>query len=338
MWPELFTIPGLDKPLGSFGLLVAIGFLVGLGVAGKLFRKYGNDRVNDPQRFGDVAMWVLIGVIAGGRLAFVLVNLDDYAERPLDIFKIWEGGLVMYGGFILAVVLGVWKSVRMSMPAWQTLDVALTAGFLGQAIGRLGCLAVGDDYGAPTDVPWAITFPDPLPDGSAFAPELAGVPVHPTQLYMSLKALAVFAVGIWLLPRKKFHGQVAICLMAVYSVLRYIVEFFRWDSKARGGIFADGGSPDDVRARQVELGIIDDRGYFDDAKYQQALADGVEGLNPELLYSTSQMVGIAMFGFAVIAFLVLRKRKELQVGADWPGAPFVPSKSTDKTGGDQAAG
>lgn len=321
MWPELFTIPGIDRPLGTFGLLVATGFLIGLAVAGKLFRRYGADRVNDPQKFGDVAMWILIGVIAGGRLAFVLVNLGDYLEDPLSILYIWEGGLVMYGGFILAVVLGVWKAKRMHMPAWQSLDVGLTAGFLGQAIGRLGCLAVGDDYGAPTDVPWAITFPDPLPHGSAFAPELAGVPVHPTQLYMALKALALFLVGLWLLKRKRFHGQVALTLMAGYAVLRFVIEYFRWDSKARGGIYADGGSPADVMARMQELGIADAAGRIDAAAYRQALADGVAGLNPELLLSTSQMVGIAMFVFALGMLLVLRARPELRTGPDWPGAP-----------------
>lgn len=339
MWPELFTIPGIDRPLGTFGLLVATGFLIALGVAGKLFRRYGADRVNDPQRFGDVAMWVLIGVIAGGRLAFVLVNLDDYLADPVSILYIWEGGLVMYGGFILAVTLGVWKAKRMHMPAWQSLDVGMTAGFLGQAIGRLGCLAVGDDYGAPTDVPWAITFPDPLPHGSAFAPELAGVPVHPAQLYMSAKALALFLLGLWLLKRKKFHGQVALSLMACYAVLRYIIEFFRWDSKARGGIYRDGASPADVRERMQELGIADARGVLDKDAYRQALADGVSGLNPELLLSTSQMVGIALFVCAVAGYLVLRRKPELRVPADWPGEPYVPPKGGEagSGGGDAAA-
>lgn len=321
MWPEVFTIPFLDKPLGSFGLLVATGFLVGLAVAGRLFRRYGADPERDPERFGDVAMWILIGVIAGGRLAFVLVNLDSYLDRPLDIFKIWEGGLVMYGGLILAVLLGVWKARKLHMPAWQSLDVGLTAGFLGQAIGRLGCLAVGDDYGRPTDVPWAITFPDPLPAGSAFDPELAGVPVHPTQLYMAAKALALFLLGLWLLKRKRFHGQVALALMAGYAVLRYVIEFFRFDSVARGGIFRDGYAPADVAEVRRELGIIDVHGNFHQDRYLQALRDGVEGIDPQLLISTSQMVSIGMLLFAVAAFLVLRRKPELRTPADWPPPP-----------------
>jgi len=324
VWPEVFTIPFLDKPLGSFGLLVATGFLIGLAVAGKLFRRYGADPEHDPERFGDVAMWILIGVIAGGRLAFVLVNLDSYLERPLDIFKIWEGGLVMYGGFILAVVLGVWKAKRMHMPGWRTLDIGLTAGFLGQAIGRLGCLAVGDDYGRPTDVPWAITFPDPLPAGSAFDPELAGVPVHPTQLYMAAKALALFLFGLWLLKRKRFHGQVGLALMAGYAVLRSIVEGFRFDSVARGGIFRSGFGPADVAVTRRELNIVDVHGVFHQDRYLQALRDGVEGIDPQLLISTSQMVSIGVLAFVAVAWFLIRRRPELQVGPDWPPPPPAP--------------
>ena len=336
MWPEVFTIPWLNKPLGSFGLLVATGFLVGLAVAGKLFRRYGADRERDPERFGDVAMWVLVGVIAGGRLAFVLVNFDSYRDRPLDVFKIWEGGLVMYGGLILALLFGTWKARRMGMPAWQTLDVGCTAGFLGQAIGRLGCLAVGDDYGRPTDLPWAITFPDPLPAGSAFDPDLAGIPVHPTQIYMSLKALALFGLGVWLLRRKRFHGQVALTLMAGYALLRFGIEYLRWDSEARGGIFRAGATPADAARVRQELGIVDVHGSFHHDRYVAALRDGVEGLNPELLLSTSQMIGIAMFSFAVCAFLVLRRRPGLRTGPDWPPAPYVPPRDAAARGGSEA--
>ena len=142
MWPELFTIPFLDLPLRSFGLLVALGFLVGVGVGSKLAARYGADTKLDPQRLADVSWWVLIGAILGARIAFVLVNFDHYSSHPGDILKVWEGGLVMYGGLILAVLLGIWKARQMGMPAWQTLDYGLTAGFLGQAVGRLGCLAV----------------------------------------------------------------------------------------------------------------------------------------------------------------------------------------------------
>lgn len=314
MWPELFTIPFLDAPLRSFGLLVALGFIIGVAMGSKLAGRFGADREKDPERFAEVSWWVLIGVILGARLAFVLVNLGHYLDHPGDILKIWEGGLVMYGGLILAVLLGVWKAKRLGMPAWQSLDYGLTAGFLGQAIGRIGCFLVGDDYGAPTTVGWAITFPEPLRDGSAFPPELAGVPVHPTQFYMSAKALALFFFGLWMLRNKRFHGQVSLLLMMGYAALRFVVEMFRFDAEARGGWYKEGASPADVDARLHELGVATADGHIMDLdRYRELLRAGTEGMFPQLVLSTSQLVGIVTFVLAGLLLLVLRKRPELQI-------------------------
>ena len=316
MWPELFTIPFLDFPLRSFGLLVAMGFLIGVATGSKLAGRYGADPKLDPQRFADVSWWVLIGVILGARLAFVLVNIGHYSSHPGDILKVWEGGLVMYGGLILAVLLGVWKAKRLGMPAWQSLDYGLTAGFLGQAIGRIGCLAVGDDFGAPTDVAWAITFPDPLPVGSAFAPELSGVPVHPTQLYMSAKALSLFLFGLWMLKRKSFHGQVSLLLVMGYAALRFVVEYFRFDMVARGGIYKEGSAPADVAAHLNGLGIASPNGRITDVEgYRELMMQGDPAAFPHLLLSTSQMVGIVSGVMALLLYLYLRRRPDLQVKA-----------------------
>ena len=317
MWPELFTIPFLDFPLRSFGLLVALGFLIGVGTGSKLASRYGANKELDPARFADVSWWVLIGVILGARLAFVLVNIGHYSSHPADILKVWEGGLVMYGGLILAVVLGVWKAKRLGMPGWQSLDYGLTAGFLGQAIGRLGCLAVGDDYGAPTDLPWAITFPEPLAPGSAFEATLSTVPVHPTQLYMSAKALSLFFFGLWMLKRKKFHGQVALLLVMGYAMLRFIVEYFRFDMKARGGIYAEGGSQADVDVYLQGQGVADAAGRIIDVPaYREMLIQGDPQAFSHLLLSTSQMVGIATFAIAVVVYFIMRKMPALQVKAE----------------------
>lgn len=317
MWPELFTIPFLDFPLRSFGLLVALGFLIGVGTGSKLASRYGANKELDPARFADVSWWVLIGVILGARLAFILVNIDHYASHPEEILMVWQGGLVMYGGLILAVVLGVWKAKRLGMPGWQSLDYGLTAGFLGQAIGRLGCLAVGDDYGAPTDVPWAITFPEPLAVGSAFEPTLSTVPVHPTQLYMSAKALSLFFFGLMMLKRKKFHGQVSLLLIMGYAMLRFIVEYFRFDMVARGGIYKEGSTPQDVAIYLNEAGVKDAAGRVIDLQaYRDMLIQGDPLAYPHLLLSTSQMVGIATFAMALVVYFVMRKMPALQVKAE----------------------
>lgn len=313
MFPELFSIElfGREIPLRTFGPLVALGFLIGVWVGTRLSRRYGADPVHDPQRCQDVAWWVLIGVVAGGRLAYVLVNLGDFVHRPMSVFAIWEGGLVMYGGMILAVLLGCWKARQLGMDLWMSADYGLTAGFLGQAIGRIGCLAVGDDYGRPTTVPWALHVPDPLPKGSLFDPYLAGCTIHPTQIYMSLKALSLFLLGLWLLRRRRFKGQVFCALLAGYAVLRFCVEFFRFDSSARSGIFRHGLSPAEVSARLHEMGIADQLGQIvDESRYRMLLCQGAPGVAPELLLSTSQLISLVVLPLALLLCWRLSRRPE----------------------------
>lgn len=314
MWPELFTIAGF--PLRSFGFFVAMGFLVGVQVAGWLSKRYGSDPEHDAQRIPDVSWSVLIGVIVGARLAFVLVNLGYYLEHPIEIVQIWQGGLVMYGGMILALVLGIRKARQLGMQVWQTADYSLAAAFLGQAIGRIGCIMVGDDYGkvvADTPgggTPWyAVRFPNPLPEGSAFPPELAGLAVYATQPFMTIKALVLFGLGMWLLPRRKFNGQVTCVLLMGYAVLRSIVELFRGDAQARGGIYRDGFAPEDVNAKLAELGVANSNGRIIDLEgYRDLLRQGVEGVQAQLLISTSQMVAIVTFVIAAILYRRLRAR------------------------------
>ncbi|KAA3607212.1 MAG: prolipoprotein diacylglyceryl transferase [Planctomycetota bacterium] len=316
MWPEIFSFElfGREFPLRSFGLFVAAGFLIGIWYGTRLSRRFGSDPQHDHEKVPDIAWWLLIGIVGGARLAYVLVNFDYYLDHPLEAFAIWKGGLVMYGGLILAVVLGFWKVRTSRMDPWQTADYGLTAGFLGQGIGRWGCLAVGDDYGSPTDVPWGIRIPDPLPEGSLFPPELVGEVVHPTQLYMSLKAFLLFGLGMWMLHRpRKFKGAVFCVLLAGYSVLRFLIEFVRYDSIARGGIFKAGHRPEDVRLKLQELGVADAAGkIIDPAQYQRYLAEGMEGIHPELLLSTSQLVGLAMLPLAVLLYFYLSRRPNNQ--------------------------
>ncbi|MDP6849673.1 MAG: prolipoprotein diacylglyceryl transferase [Planctomycetota bacterium] len=282
MWPELLRVElfGAERVLSSFGLFVALGFMIGVWMATRLASKYGEDTTRDPLAVPDIAWWCLIGVIAGGRLAYVLVNLPYFMLNPVKIFAIWEGGLVMYGGLILAATLGAWKARKLGLRVSAALDWGLTGGFLGQAIGRIGCLMVGDDYGRPTDVPWALQVPDPLPQGSLFPEDMVGQLLHPTQPYMQLKAFSLFLLGLWLLKNKSFHGQVAAILVGGYAILRFVVEYFRGDSVARGGIFKDGLGPGEVPQHEVEL-----------------------------LLSSSQMISLVVLPLALFAYWRLSKNR-----------------------------
>jgi len=103
---------------------------------------------------------------------------------------------------------------------------------LGQAFGRVGCLLVGDDYGKPWDGPWAVTFP--ALEGGLIPPHLIGVPLHPSQIYLSLMNLAIFFITAWMFTRRKFDGQVMAATMVLYAIGRFLVEFTRGDDIERG--------------------------------------------------------------------------------------------------------
>jgi hypothetical protein len=99
---------------------------------------------------------------------------------------------------------------------------------IGQAIGRLGCFAAGCCWGKPANVPWAVTFTDVNAARTVGTP--LDTPLHPSQLYESLATLVIFTVLVWLAPRKKFQGQVVVAYVALYSMARFGLEFFRGDA------------------------------------------------------------------------------------------------------------
>ena len=280
MYPVLFEIPVLGFPLRSFGVLVAAGFLVGIWLWARLLARYGRDPEEDPARSSQVAMWLLIGILGGARLFYVGVEVTryvaaektppmeaylggstgaaaqlspeelelarrisvghDFVDDPLSVLFLWEGGLVMYGGLVGAVLLGVWSARKQGLHPWNALDAGLVAGFLGQAIGRWGCLLVGDDYGsvvpeehASLPFPITVRVPDRTwleanPE-SLFDASLAGQTLWATQVWMSLNALVIAAVGWWWLRRRRRDGFVAAWIVLHYSVTRFLIESFRGD-------------------------------------------------------------------------------------------------------------
>lgn len=211
--------------LHTFGVMLAIGVIVGSTVLMRETRRLGDPKITE-ELVQKLAWWVVAAVIVGGRLMHVIVNIDDYVHRPLQIFAIWEGGLAMYGGLLAIFFTVIFFAWRHKLNILRLCDLVAPPAFLGDAIGRWGCFFMGDDYGKPTDSWVGVRFTDPR---SLVPAELRGVPLHPTQIYMSLKALIIFVVLIWITRHKKFDGQVAGWSFILYAVLRSIVEFFRGD-------------------------------------------------------------------------------------------------------------
>lgn len=242
MHPVLFEIPGLHFPLRSFGVMVALGFLLGSWILTKLAERHGDDPERDPGRYSAITVWVFVGIIVGARAHYVIVQIlrgdmdEGFLDAPLKMLAVWEGGLSMYGGMIGAIAAGMWKARRERVRPLHALDLGLIGGFVGQAVGRVGCYLVGDDYGAVVPphlahLPWPITLhvPDPLPPGSLFGDANAGKILWATQNWMTLKALIVAALGYWVLRRRKYTGQVTFVILVAYGVLRFVVEMFRAD-------------------------------------------------------------------------------------------------------------
>ena len=190
MHPVLLQIGSLK--VYSYGVFVATGFLAALWVSGREIARMGYDR----EKFLDMGFWVVLSSIAGARLFHVLVYWRQYAAAPLEILKLWNGGLVFYGGFIAAVAVCVWFLRRNRMPFLPVADASSLGIILGLAFGRLGCSFAGCCFGKPTDLPWAITFTDP----ACLAP--LNVPLHPTQIYESIGGFAIF--GFLYMTRDRF--------------------------------------------------------------------------------------------------------------------------------------
>jgi phosphatidylglycerol:prolipoprotein diacylglycerol transferase len=219
MFPILFKIGPIT--LHTYGLLVATGFLVGAMLMAYQAKKEGVD----PQKALDLSFYVLIAAIAGSRILYVIVNYDDYINRPLDIFKIWEGGLVFYGGFIGAALFGFWYVKKEKLDSWHMADLAAPSIALGHAIGRWGCFASGSCYGRPTDSWLGVTFTNI----NSIAP--LGVPLYPTQIFGSIMEFSIFLILIAVRPYQKFKGQLFIMWMMLYAAGRFVLEFFRGDDR-----------------------------------------------------------------------------------------------------------
>ncbi|PIQ96024.1 MAG: prolipoprotein diacylglyceryl transferase [Nitrospinae bacterium CG11_big_fil_rev_8_21_14_0_20_56_8] len=211
----------------TYGLLVASGFLAGILLAAHLGKKEGIS----PQQIIDLCFYILISALVGARLMYIVVEYRFFIAHPLEVFKFWKGGLVYYGGLIMASVVAVWYMRKHAMPVWPMADIIAPALALGQGIGRWGCFFAGCCYGRKTDVPWAIVFTDPR----SLAP--LGVPLHPTQIYLSLNALVIFGILVWLYHRKTFDGQVIWTYGVLYSIGRFVIEYFRNDD--RGFVIQD---------------------------------------------------------------------------------------------------
>jgi phosphatidylglycerol:prolipoprotein diacylglycerol transferase len=216
LYPVLFRIGEFE--ITSFGVLVAFGALVGVWMFTRELRRSGL-----PEAAADAAVAGVIGGLAGAKL---LWTVEFSSEAPVADLLFSRGGLSWFGGLVGGVGTGLWMLHRRRVPLISGLSAATPALAVGHAIGRIGCFMVGDDYGRPSDLPWAVAFPEGRP------PTL--LRVHPTQLYEAA-ALAVIA---WLLVRWRRERVDDPVVLGRYFILagatRFAIEFIRVNLRVLG--------------------------------------------------------------------------------------------------------
>jgi phosphatidylglycerol---prolipoprotein diacylglyceryl transferase len=197
--------------LQSYGVLLAFAFLAGILFTLWLSKKEGIAY----ETVVDLALYIMIGGIVGGRVLYVISFWQEYAGNPLEILMVQHGGLVLLGGVIGGFIATLLFSLRHKISFWRLADMTTPGVFLGFVIGRWGCFLRGCCYGTVCDLPWAVTFP-----------EVYGAR-HPTQIYESLFSLLIFIVVILVRRKKRFEGQVMLIGVILYSVFRFMNESLR---------------------------------------------------------------------------------------------------------------
>lgn len=232
MFPVLFEFGGVT--VTSFGVFMALSFLVGGWVGTREMHRRGGD----PEVIWDLMLYAALGGILGAKLYYLILHWPDTVADPGRAL-LSRAGLVWYGGFIAATLLVAWRVRRLGLSVRWMGDVLAPTLAIGYAIGRMGCFLVGDDYGYPTDLPWAVAFPEGAPpttaanlrqfgaDIPASVPADAVLAVHPTQLYEVAMTLVIFAVLWRLRTRLSTPGLLFAIYLSLAGVERFVVEIFR---------------------------------------------------------------------------------------------------------------
>ena len=227
--PILFEAGGLQ--IRYYGLFYAIGFLIVYLMIPYLARQKGlNLTKNDA---ADLLLYAMVGVISGARLAYILFyNLSFYAKNPLEIFALWHGGLSFHGGLFGMAAASFFFCRKKNINFYDLADILVIPAALALSLGRLGNFMNGELYGRITDVSWCIDY-----SKNQFISYLPQGCRHPSQIYSSIKDLAIFAF-LWFLKDKKLpKGIMFWSFVSMYGLFRTVVEFFRQPDEQVGFVF-----------------------------------------------------------------------------------------------------
>ncbi len=234
---EIFAKAWLPVPIYAYGVMLGTSMIIGWFLAMRLAK---NDGIPQDQA-ATIYMWTAVWSIVGARVLYIIVNFAEF-DSAVDVFKVWKGGLVAYGGMIGGFLASWYNCHKRKIHLLRWGDASVPSVALGTAITRIGCLLFGCDYGRTTSLPWGISFPAHSPawkDHLALQwikPEAtSSLAVHPTQMYEMLAGLSIFALLMFVRRVRRFSGQVFVTWVMGYGILRPIIEIFR-DDDQRGGI------------------------------------------------------------------------------------------------------
>lgn len=232
-----FTIPGwdIDVTIRFYGVIIAFGFILAVLFGGRMAYKWKMDL----NKMLDVLLYGTVAGIIGARLYYVIFEWNSYKNDLLSVFKIWEGGLAIYGGIIGGILAAYFVCKKNGLNFLKLLDLFGMSVLIGQGIGRWGNFTNQEAFGTNTDLPWGM-WSEKVADYinvnyatlSANGIDMdSGSPVHPTFLYESLWCLLGFLILYIVCKRfRKFDGQLILGYGVIYGLERTVVEGLRTDS------------------------------------------------------------------------------------------------------------
>ncbi len=231
MYRYLLVIGNFRIP--AYGVMIVIGYLVGIYFASKAAQRKGID----PIYIQSLSVWVVIGLVIGARLWFVAEYWDYFSKNFIEIFKLWEGGMVFYGGFIGGLIFGLLyiKIKHLDIP--EILDIMAPGVAIAISIGRIGCFLNGCCFGRVTNSFIGIRFPlrylppaywSHLKRGLIPSNALYSLPVIPTQLISTIDLLAIFGILWSIRKRVPFKGFLFSLLIGLYGLHRFVIDYFRY--------------------------------------------------------------------------------------------------------------
>jgi phosphatidylglycerol---prolipoprotein diacylglyceryl transferase len=225
MHPEIINIGRLA--IRAYGLMLFLSFILGL----LYVRSKAKSKGINPDFTVNLAFIVIISAVLGSRLFYVFYHWSEFSSDLLSIINPFGGGgtigiagLNLYGGFICAVLAGVFYIRKKKEPFWETMDLFSPAIALGIFFTRIGCFLNGCCFGNQCDLPWGVHFPHDSIPYSVFG----DIAIHPTQLYSSLYGLLLFGLLYFLDRKPHFKGMLFSIFLIVEAFFRFVIEFVRY--------------------------------------------------------------------------------------------------------------